>query len=297
MGKQKFAISNGMRPIKRIFYFVGFLVILNIFIWSIYFSVRQSDIMKVYFLDVGQGDSILIVAPNGKQILIDGGADSGVLRELGRTMGFFDRSIDIVLTTHPDQDHIGGLPFVMEQYKVGNFINSIADSDTTSYRRLESLAKEEKIPTYYGMRGMNIVLDKKAGVYLHVLYPISDDFKITDTNDMSIVAKLVYGDTSVILTGDAPKLVESMLDSTDGDYLKSAILKAGHHGSKTSTGRAFVETVDPTYAIISAGADNRYGHPNIEVINLLKDKNVEILETAKEGTIEFHSNGVDIWRK
>lgn len=286
-----------MKNNSKIFYFLGFLVILNIFIWAFYFSVKPNEIMKVYFLDVGQGDAIFVEAPNGNQILIDGGADAGVLRELGRVMGFFDRSIDIVLATHPDQDHIGGLPLVMERYKVGNFIDSVAESDTSSYQRLKSLAKDNKIPTYFGMRGMVIILDRANGVYLHVLYPVADDFKITETNDMSLVAKLVYGDTSMILTGDAPKLVESMLDSTDGNYLKSTVLKAGHHGSKTSTGSAFVETVSPTYAIISAGEDNRYGHPNIEVVNVLKGENVEILETAKEGTIEFHSNGTDIWPK
>ncbi len=286
-----------MKSGNKIYQFVGILLVINIFTWAFYLSIKPNDVMKIYFLDIGQGDAILVKAPNGNKILVDGGKDSSVLRELGRTMGFLDRTIDIVLATHPDQDHIGGLPLVLERYHVKNFIDSIADSDSASYRELLRLAREQGIPTQYGMRGMVIVLDKKAGVYLHVLYPVADDFKITETNDMSIVAKLVYGDTSVVLTGDAPKLVESMLDSTDGNYLKSAVLKAGHHGSKTSTGSAFVETVNPTYAIISAGADNRYGHPNIEVLNILENENIEILETAKEGTIEFHSNGVDIWRK
>jgi competence protein ComEC len=114
---------------------------------------------------------------------------------------------------------------------------------------------------------------------------------------MSIVAKLVYGDASVMLTGDAPKIVESKLVSSDGRYLKSSILKVGHHGSKTSTSSSFVRGVDPEYAIVSAGEGNRYGHPNIETMNVLEREGVEILETAKEGTIELHSNGVDMWRK
>lgn len=282
---------------KRIKYFLFFLVLVNVLIWATYFSLRPTDVMKIYFLDVGQGDSALIVAPNGKKILIDGGADSSVLRELGRAMGFFDRKIDIVLATHPDQDHIGGLPLVLERYKVSKFIDSVGDSDTSSYKALLSLAKEQNLETFYGMRGMTIVLDRKSGVFLHVLYPIPDDFKITETNDISIVAKLIYGDTSVMLTGDAPKIVESQLVSTDGDYLKSSILKAGHHGSKTSTSRAFVDIVDPSYAIISAGLNNRYGHPNIETMNILESFPLEILETAKEGTIEFRSNGIDIWHK
>ncbi len=286
-----------MKADNKTFYFLGGLFLINVFIWSFCRSVSPKDIMKVYFLDVGQGDAILVKAPNGRKILIDGGADSGVLRELGRVLGFFNRSIDIVLGTHPDQDHIGGLPFVLERYRVSNFIDSLADSDTNSYKKLKSLAKEKNIKTYFGERGMIVILDHKNGVYLHVLYPEPDDFKIADTNDMSIVTKLVYGDTSIILTGDAPKIVESQLVSTDGNYLKSSILKAGHHGSKTSTSRAFVDMVDPSFAIISAGADNRYGHPNIETMNILNDFPLEILETSKEGTIEFHSNGIDIWQK
>lgn len=281
---------------KTVYIFVT-LSLINIFIWSFYFSVNQKGVMKIYFLDVGQGDAILIEAPNGKEILIDGGPDSGVLRELGRTMGFFDRTIDVVLATHPDQDHIGGLPFVLENYKVKNFIDSVADSGTNSYRELLSLVEEKDIETFYGMRGMVIILDQDNGVYLHVLYPIPDDFKVTETNNLSIVAKLVYGDTSVILTGDAPKMVESMLVSTDGSYLRSPILKVGHHGSKTSTSSSFVRDIDPTYAIVSAGKDNRYGHPNTETINILVKEGVEILETSKEGTIEFRSNGVDMWQK
>lgn len=282
---------------NKIFYILVALLLANILIWSFYFSVVPKDVMKIYFLDVGQGDSILIKAPNGKEILIDGGPDSGVLREIGKTMGFFDRTIDIVLATHPDQDHIGGLPFVLENYKVENFIDSIADSGTNSYRELLSLVKEKDIETFYGMRGMVIILDHKNGVYLHVLYPVPDDFKVTETNDMSIVTKLVYGDTAVILTGDAPKMVESVLVSTDGPYIRSPILKVGHHGSKTSTSSSFVRDINPTYAIVSAGEDNRYGHPNDEVINILEKENIKILETSKEGTIEFHSNGVDIWQK
>lgn len=286
-----------MKSNNRIFYFVGVLFFLNFFIWAIYFSSAPSDIMKVYFLDIGQGDAILVVAPNGNKILIDGGPDSSVLRELGKVMGFFDRRIDIVLATHPDQDHIGGLPLVIDQYKVGNFIDSIADSSTASYQTLEQLAKEKEIETFYGKRGMVIILDHKHGVYLHVLYPISDEFLLKETNDLSAVIKLVYGDTSVVLTGDAPKLVEAMLISTDGKYLRSSILKAGHHGSDTSSSRAFVEAVAPQYAIISAGLKNKYGHPKPVVMKTLETFGAEIFETSKEGTIEFLSNGADIWRK
>lgn len=266
-------------------------------IWVILFGYRTSDELSVSFLDIGQGDSILIEAPNGRQMLIDGGANTAVLGELGKVMGFFDRSIDVVLATHPDKDHIGGLPFVLERYRVDTFVDSMADSDTGSYRKLEDVAAQQGIATYYGERGMVVMLDDDHNVYFHILYPVPDEFTIEETNDMSIVGKLVYGDTSFMLTGDAGKVPELMMTSTDGDYLKSSVLKAGHHGSDTSSSASFVRAVDPQYAIISAGRDNSYGHPHPATMKTLADAGAEILETSEEGTITFVSNGVDIWRR
>ncbi len=279
------------------YFFVALLLIINIFLWSYHLGNRGSGILKVSFLDVGQGDSILIEAPNGKQMLIDGGRDSSVLNELGKTLGFFDRSIDIILATHPDADHVTGLPLVLDRYKVGTFIDSISEAQSLPYAALQKKAKEESAEYFIGFRGMVITLDPNAGVYLHVLYPYDDEFRFTDTNDLSIITKVVYGDTSFMLTGDAPKIVESMLVATDGEYLKSSVLKAGHHGSNTSSGAAFVEMVDPEYVVISAGRDNSYGHPHPEVIETFTEQGAEIHSTIEEGTIEFRSNGVDVWMK
>lgn len=276
---------------------IAILLLINLFIWSYHLSGKVTDIMKVHFLDVGQGDSILIEAPNGKQVLIDGGRDASVLNELGQIMGFFDRSIDIVIATHPDADHITGLPLVLDRYRVNTFIDSVAESDSLPYSALQKEVKEQGIDYYVGFRGMVITLDDKAGVYIHVLYPYDDEFRFTDTNDLSIITKLVYGDTSFMLTGDAPKIVETMLTATDGEYLKSSVLKAGHHGSNTSSGSRFVEIVNPSYAAISAGLDNSYGHPHPEVLEVFAEQGVEVLSTADRGTIEFRSNGVDVWVK
>jgi competence protein ComEC len=286
-----------MKNNQKQYYFLIFIVILNIFIWSFYFSLKSDDKLKVYFLDIGQGDAILVVTPNNNKILIDGGPDSSVLNQLGKVMGFFDRDINIILATHPDKDHIAGLPLVLNHYKVDYFIDSVADWSTNAYQTLENEAKDKNIMTFYGKRGMVIVLDKKHGVYLHILYPGGDDFTLTDNNDLSIVAKLVYGDTSFLLTGDATKLVENMLDSTDGEYLKSTVLKAGHHGSDTSSSKTFVEIVDPKYSIISAGLNNKYGHPKPITIKTLKEEGSEVLSTYELGNIEFISNGTDVWVK
>lgn len=286
-----------MKNLYRKYFFILVLCFANSIIWPFYFNGAKNNELHVYFLDIGQGDSILIKAPNGREMLIDGGPDSSILPVLGKALGFFDRSIDVVLATHPDQDHIGGLPLVFDRYEVSKFIDSVADGTSNSYDALEEKAKEEGSDYFLGKRGMVVELDRDRGVYVHILYPNEDDFKIDETNELSIVAKLVYGDTSFMLTGDAGKTTEAFLVATDKEYLESTVLKAGHHGSKTSSSWSFVKAVNPKYAIISAGADNRYGHPHKETIDTLNDLGVEILSTYEEGTIEFVSNGVDVWQK
>jgi competence protein ComEC len=278
-------------------YFVVFiLLVLNTGIWITASFSHKDGVLKVDFLDIGQGDAIFIEAPNGVQMLVDGGPDASVLRELSGVMKFGDRSIDVVLATHPDKDHVAGLSRVFESYEVKTFIDSVADADTSFYNELENKALEEKdLEHYYGMRGMTIVLDRAKGVYFEILYPHPDDLQIVDTNDLSIIGKLVYGDTSFLLTGDAPKIAEQMLVSTDGKLLESDVLKAGHHGSKTSSSQSFVEMVAPTYAIISAGKGNSYGHPHKETLQTFQNENVPILSTIDRGTIRFESDGKKLY--
>ena len=285
------------RKLSREFIVPLVLLFVNVLIWSFSLSERRNNILEVHFLDIGQGDAIFIEAPNGRQMLIDAGRDTLVLNRLGGAIGFFDRSIDVVLVTHPDQDHIGGIPGVLDQYDVAHFVDSFASTTSGTYDEMNRRVEAEGSDYHVGKRGMLITLDEDAGVYFHILHPEPDDFAVTETNDLSIIGKLVYGDTSFMLTGDAGKAQEAMLYATDGEYLKSSVLKAGHHGSKTSSLAAFVKIVDPTYAIISAGKDNSYGHPHKEVIDTLEKENIEILSTAEEGTITFLSNGVDIWPK
>lgn len=281
-----------IKKITKEYLVLAALVLANIFIWFYFGTFSKPGVLKVDFLDIGQGDAIFIEAPNGVQMLVDGGPDSSVLRELSKVMRFSDRTIDVILATHPDKDHVAGLPLVLENYRVSNFIDSVADSDTNIYSELENRANEEEgMKHYYGMRGMIITLDKKAGVYFEIFYPNQDEMKLTDTNDLSIVGKLVYGKTSFMLTGDAPKLAESMLVSTDGNLLQSTVLKAGHHGSRTSSSKVFLEAVKPDYGIISAGKGNSYGHPHKETLENLKSENIKILSTIDEGTIKFESDG------
>mgnify|MGYP003953086663 FL=1 len=268
---------------------------INIFVWN-YQPSQSSGFLNVSFLDVGQGDSIFIEAPNGKQLLIDGGRNGSVVSELASQMSFQDRQIDVVLATHPDSDHIGGLPEVFSRFDILNFVDTGTKGETNTYRTLMDLVLSENSNYVKAKRGLVIVLDKKNGVYFQVLAP-DENITFKDINDTSIVGRLVFGESSFLLTGDASKAVENILVYSDGEILDSDILKSGHHGSKTSSSLLFLEEVSPDVSIISAGYNNSYGHPHINVLENIKAVDSEILETSKDGTITFQSDGVKIWRK
>ncbi len=280
---------------KILIVFIFILAGVNIFIWT-YIPKVSTGFLTVSFLDVGQGDSIFIEAPNGRQLLIDGGKNSSVLSALSEQISFQDKKIDIVLATHPDGDHIGGLPEIFDRFEVMHYIDNGKKGDTGTYLSLMERVSFEGSNYVQAIRGLSIILDKKEKVYFQVLAP-SKDFSFKETNDMSIVGRLVYGDTSFLLTGDASKAIENILVYSDGDLLNADILKAGHHGSKTSSGLLFLEAVTPDVAIISAGYNNSYGHPHVSVLDNLKKVSSEILETSKEGTITFQTDGINIWRK
>lgn len=243
------------------------------------------------FLDVGQGDSIFVQAPNGRQMLVDGGPNACVLRELGQIMPFYDRSIDVILATHADQDHIGGLIEVLKRFKIGLFIQTNTTSTSAVYAELEDLIKEKHIKTETIISPE--VLNLGLGVDFDILFPTRNTVG-WDTNDSSIVGKLVYGANSFLLTGDSPQKIEKYLVGKYGLILKSDVLKAGHHGSKNSNSEIFVGTASPAYSIISAGLNNRYGHPSPEAVDTLTRLGGQILETLGKGMIVFNSDGQNL---
>ena len=224
-------MKNFQKNLK--WYLLGILFIATVSIWYTVSASTGGNRLTVAFLDVGQGDSIYIEAPNGNQVLVDGGSSKKVLRELGEVMPFYDRSIDVVVATHPDKDHIGGLIPVIENFSIDAVFEPGVESDTKIYQLLESIIKEKEIKKVLARRGMVIWLDKKNGVYLRILFP-NQDVSGWDTNDASIVAELNYGERSFLLTGDSPRGIENYLIYLDGDNLKTDVLKLGHHGSKTS---------------------------------------------------------------
>lgn len=254
-------------------------------------SLCDPSILCVVFLDVGQGDAIFIQSPSGMQLLIDTSRGQEVLRGLGEVMSFSDRDIDYILTTHPDADHIGGLGDVLDRFNVAHIIRTANNSDTLLWEEAEKKIDMEGAVVTIAMRGQRF--DLGSGVFLDIIFP-DIDVRDYESNASSIVARLVYGQHSFILTGDAPKSIEEYLILTEGEYLKSNVLKVGHHGSRTSTSELFLAEVSPNYAVISAGKDNSYGHPHLEVTDALFNAGVETFNTADHGHVIFWSDGENL---
>lgn len=246
-------------------------------------------VLTVAFLDVGQGDAILIESPAGRQMLVDGGRDRSVLRELGRELGPFDRSLDMIVATHPDADHIGGLPAVFAQYDVAHYLSPGIESDTNPSRALLAATERERsLAPGLARRGMRILLGGDA--YADILFPDRDVSEI-ETNTGSVIMRVVYGETAFLLSGDAPESVENYLVSLDEPGLESEVLKAGHHGSRTSTGEALLAAANPALVVISAGKDNSYGHPHEETLQRIGASGAAVASTMGEGAVVLVSDG------
>lgn len=269
--------------ITKTTFFIALLlgvIALGLFLGLIRYEDTQ---IKVVFLSVGQGDAILIESGR-QQILIDGGRHGDVLlAALGQEMPFYDHTIDVVIATHPDADHIGGFPLLFERYQVGEFIETgaLETNDTAISKAVgEGVATHHILHTTPGRLGTNIELAQ--GGILTLLYPkalpLPDDL---ETNDGSIVSRFVFGDTSFLLTGDLPH-EETFLP----DVPATDILKVAHHGSHYSTSDAWLDLIHPKEAIISVGK-NTYGHPAPEVMDRLRQRGITTYRTDTLGSIVY----------
>ncbi|MDO8572867.1 MAG: MBL fold metallo-hydrolase [bacterium] len=274
-------------------YFMGVLFAANFFIWYAV-SAEEHGILTVAFLDVGQGDAIFIESPTGKQIILDGGPDGSVLSHIGALLPFYDRSIDMLIVSNPDKDHFAGFIDVLKNYQVGKIMEPGTIPDTEIYKIFKEFVREEGSTSILARRGM--VIDLGGGAYLQILFPDRDVSGLS-TNDGSIIAKLVYGNTSFLLPGDTTQNIEKYLVRLDGSNLDVDVLKLAHHGSKTSSSEPLLAVTTPKYAVISAGVKNRYGHPHKEVLDRLLKYNIPALGTYKDGTIIFESDGERLWRE
>lgn len=287
---------NGVWASRPYVLYPFIVVLLAINGWMLYLILYPpAGKLEVHFLDVGQGDAILIESPDGVDMLIDGGPDRSVMRQLPKKLGYFDHTIEVVIATHPDKDHIAGLVDAFERYQVSYFIESGVKHDSSFVEALETAKENEPgLTNLVARRGMRITLGK--GAYADVLFPDRDVSNV-ETNDGSVAIRLVYGNTSFVMAGDAPSKVEDYLMSLDGETLKSDVLKISHHGSKTSTSETWLAAVDPAVVVISAGKDNSYGHPAPEVVERIRASGARILSTIDEGTITLVSDGKSIKEK
>ncbi len=241
-------------------------------------------VLYVYALDIGQGDALYIRTPQGRDMLIDTGPDKRVLEKVSQVMPWYDRSLDVVVITHPDLDHIGGLPHVLDRYTVDQFIDSGKESDNYVYKEVERILLEKDITRRRARAGTRI--DFGDGAYFDVLYPDINVTKVS-TNDASLVGKLSFGSSSIMFMGDASISVENHLVDVYSISLESTLLKAGHHGSKTSTGDLFLDTVMPERIVLSLGKNNRYGHPHKDVISRIESRSIPYDRTDTDGTIKY----------
>ena len=254
-----------------------------------------SSTLEVHFLNVGQGDATLIQTPNNRQVLIDASRGSAVLKPLQEIIPSYDKTLDAIVLTHPDADHIGGFVPILDTYEVEYALHPYTPFAETQIAQRVGILLSEHIPEKNRITIANYHTFTLDGVSFEFLWPLIKDSNPTkDRNYASIVTLVRYGDMEIVLMGDAPKEVEHRIIDLFPEKLRSIeILKLGHHGSKTSTSLAFLKHLTPEVAVISASASNPYGHPHREVLTALDtyssqhtDEPITLYET-KNGTISL----------
>lgn len=258
------------------------IAVVTISVWAVIGQSSLGRFLTVAFLDVGQGDAILISTPSGRQVLLDVGPGRNTLTSLGQIMPFFDRSLDLVVFSHGDSDHIGAWSDIHSRYQVDYLLAG----------RWLSPATEKNPEAFLVSAGTRINLDH--GIKLDVIEGGDSSNK---NNADSLMVRLTYGSTTFLLAGDAVAKEEWKVINQLGRFLGADVLKVSHHGSKTSTGTSFLNFVRPQHAVISVGANNRYGHPTDEVLDRLARVRSEVLRTDQLGTITFYSDGKKVIKK
>jgi competence protein ComEC len=249
--------------------------------------------LHVAFLDVGQGDAILITLPDGQQMLIDGGPSATELNwRLGQQMPFWDRTLEMVVNTHPDADHLAGLVSLFDRYRVEQALTSDVGARSQLYKEWEMSLAQAEIAATVGQAGTKLALGPE--IVATIISPGPSATVFDDANNHSVVIRLEYGQISFLLPGDIEAPVEAGLVATDMP-LKSTVLKSPHHGSNTSSSEAFLAAVNPQAVVISVGADNHFGHPAPKVEARYAEFGVPVLRTDQRGTIEFITDGQHLW--
>lgn len=277
-------------------YILGILLIIAILIWVAIFQ-KPDDLLHVYFLDVGQGDSIYIRTKNNVDMLIDGGPGSKVLYELGEVIPFYDRKIDYILLTHPHSDHIAGLIEVIKRFDIGQVILTDATSSSKEYLEFLTTINQKNIPTKIVRSGDEIYLDEETR--FKVFWPDQSykEKNITNLNDTSIVGKLSYYDFDIIFSGDSENHAQQEIINLYKEELPAEIFKVSHHGSKNGALKEFINIINPELSIICVGDKNRFGHPHQILLDELTSSGSKVLRTDQNGRIKITSDGQSYWTK
>lgn len=281
-----------MKPSYIVIGYIGVLVLILVVLGTALFRGEAPGYLSLYVLDVGQGDALLITEGD-TQVLVDGGPHGDVLvKELTRILPAHDRTIELVILTHPQADHMAGLVDVLERYSVVQVLTPGVAYDSALFGSWQETLREKRVPVVSAHLGQVVHLGHAA---LQILYPFKDFEGVLmgsdEVNDASLVLKLVYGATTALLTGDAGIKTEFDLVRARIN-LESSILKAGHHGSRTSSSSIFLNAVDPRIALISLGKNNTFGHPHKEVLDRFHERGVVVYRTDRDQTIHMRSNGV-----
>jgi len=283
---------------KKFWIFIaGVLFLLDVFAWQEIFALASDKNLEVYFLNVGQGDSEFIKTPENHQIIIDGGPDSLVLTEISKLMPFWDRTIDLVVLSHPEKDHMQGLLEILKKYKADYILWSGVKKTAPEYDEwMNILGRQKKL-------GAKIMATKSGDIVrlgevkIETIFPFESlaEKEIKDTsNNTCIVSKLIFGTNSFLFSGDIDTTAEKeIIARSDLATTKSDVLKVSHHGSKYSTSEDFLANVSSKFAVIEVGK-NFYGHPTPETLQRLEKFGIQILRTDINGTIEFVSDGENI---
>lgn len=249
---------------------------------------QQSSPLTVKVLDIGQGDAILIRVA-GQTVLVD----TGDIEHRDKMVAYIKKEgitrIDKVIITHPHADHLGGMPGILENFKVGQIYDSGKTNTTALYKQYMSTVNKKNIPFTIATPGSEVIIAND--IILKIFAPDKSFLADKEVNNSSIVAKLIYNKFSMLLTGDAEKDSEALMLKSYAGELKSNILKAGHHGSSSSSSPAFLKAVGPEVAIISLGVNNDYHHPHPSTLKKYVEAKLKVYRTDIDGTVTITSDG------
>jgi competence protein ComEC len=257
--------------------------------------------LHLWVLDVGQGDAILLRTPEGHTALVDGGPGATpLLNGIGERIPFWQRDLDLLVLTHPHQDHMMGFVDVLARYRVDQVVQTHFTATGGVQAEWLRTLESRKLPVHYARRGETFSFEGEPEVRLSVLHPADPRAAYArsgdDVNDASLALRVTYGSHSILLAGDVQEEAEAEM-SRLGEGIRSTLLKVAHHGSDTSSSLPFLEAVEPEVAIISVGEGNRFGHPSAETLEALRNVGAEVYRTDEDGTVEIIADREKMWVK